>query len=196
MTEPAKGDALIIVDVQLDFLPGGALAVSHGDEVIPVLNGYLEKFERHRLPIFATRDWHPANHCSFQAQGGPWPPHCVAGTPGAAFASQLVLPRGTEIVSKGVLQQAPGYSGFEITGLAWRLRRLACKRVFIGGLATDYCVRATAVDGLREGFAVVVLEDGVRAVDVQPGDGTRALEELAALGAKLEGSRRATDPTV
>jgi nicotinamidase/pyrazinamidase len=192
MTELTKSDALIIVDVQLDFLPGGALAVEHGDEVIPVLNGYLEKFERHRLPVFATRDWHPANHCSFQAQGGPWPPHCVAGSPGAAFASALVFPRGTEIVSKGVLQQAPGYSGFEITGLAWRLRRLACKRLYIGGLATDYCVRATALDALREGLEVIVLEDGVRPVDVQPGDGTRALDELVSQGAKLE--RRARDP--
>jgi nicotinamidase/pyrazinamidase len=184
MTGSGKSDALIVVDVQLDFLPSGALAVPHGDEVIPVLNHYLEAFGRLQLPVFATRDWHPANHCSFQGQGGPWPPHCIAGTPGAGFAAALSFPQSTEIVSKGVLQQAPGYSGFELTGLGWRLRQLACKRLFIGGLATDYCVRATALDALREGFEVLVLEDGIRAVDVEPGDGARALEELEARGAK------------
>jgi nicotinamidase/pyrazinamidase len=178
-------DALIVVDVQRDFLPGGALAVADGDAVVPMLKRYVEEFDRHALPVFATRDWHPPDHCSFRERGGPWPSHCVADTPGAQLPSTLRLPIGTQIISKGILAHADAYSGFEGTGLASRLRALGCKRVFIGGLATDYCVRATALDALKEGFAVVVLEDAVRPVDVQPGDGARALSELVAQGAQL-----------
>jgi nicotinamidase/pyrazinamidase len=185
MTQAAQDDALIIVDVQRDFLPGGALAVPSGDAVIPVLNRYIDVFGQKGLPIFATRDWHPAGHCSFREQGGPWPPHCVAGTRGAEFPSTLQLTLATETVSKGVIPHAQGYSGFELTGLAWRLRSLGRKRLFVGGLATDYCVRATVLDALREGFEVVVLQDGVRSVDVQAGDGVRALEEVRAQGAKI-----------
>jgi nicotinamidase/pyrazinamidase len=181
--ELRKGDALIIVDVQRDFLPGGALPVAGGDAVIPVLNLYLEEFDRHGLPIFATRDWHPPDHCSFRQQGGPWPPHCVAGSPGAELPSTLALPTGTEIISKATRPEADAYSGFEGTELALRLRKLGCRRVFIGGLATDYCVRATAVDALKEGFEVIVLEDAIRPVDARPGDGARALAELLAQGA-------------
>lgn len=180
-----KGDALIIVDVQQDFLPGGALAVTEGDEIIPILNRCAEGFDRHALPVFATRDWHTPDHCSFREQGGPWPPHCVAGSPGAELPAALALPQRSEIIPKGMSAHADAYSGFEGTGLASRLRKLGCKRVFIGGLATDYCVRATAIDALEEGFEVVVLEDAVRAVDAQPGDGARALAELAAKGARV-----------
>jgi nicotinamidase/pyrazinamidase len=178
-------DALIVVDIQQDFLPGGALAVADGDAVVPMLNRYVEEFERHALPVFATRDWHPPDHCSFRERGGPWPSHCVADTPGAQLPATLTLPIGTQIISKGILAQADAYSGFEGTALASRLRALGCKRVFIGGLATDYCVRATALDALKEGFAVVVLQDAVRPVDVQQGDGARALSELVAQGAQL-----------
>lgn len=182
--ELRKGDALIVVDVQRDFLPGGALAVAGGDAVIPVLNHYAEKFDRRGLPVFATRDWHPPDHCSFRQQGGPWPPHCVAGSPGAELPSTLVLPAETEIISKATRSEADAYSGFDGTALASRLRKLGCTRVFVGGLATDYCVRATAVDALKEGFEVVILEDAIRPVDVRPGDGARALAELLAQGAQ------------
>jgi nicotinamidase/pyrazinamidase len=182
---PRPGDALIVVDVQNDFLPGGALAVAQGDAVVPVLNRYLAEFARRDLPIFATRDWHPPAHCSFREQGGLWPPHCIAGTHGAQFAAGLVLPSNARVVSKAVRAQADAYSGFEGTDLAGQLRQSGCRRVFIGGLATDYCVRASTLDALALGFDVVVLEDAVRAVDVQPGDGMRALAEMAARGAHI-----------
>jgi nicotinamidase/pyrazinamidase len=178
---PRRGDALIIVDVQRDFLPGGALAVPDGDAVVGVLNRCAAEFEHLNLPMFATRDWHPGNHCSFRKSGGRWPTHCVAGTPGARWPDALHLPAEARIVSKGVEADAEGYSAFEGTDLAERLRELECTRVFIGGLATDYCVRATALDALREGFEVVLLEDAVRAVDGPAGE--RVLAELAAGGA-------------
>jgi nicotinamidase/pyrazinamidase len=182
--QPGPGDALVVVDVQNDFLPGGALAVPAGDAVVPVLNRYIGEFERRRLPVFATRDWHPPGHCSFREQGGPWPPHCIAGTRGAEFARDLALPASARLVSKAARAEADAYSGFEGTDLASQMRQLQCTRVFIGGLATDYCVRASALDARAEGFEVVVLEDAIRAVDVHPGDGQRALQDLAMRGAR------------
>jgi nicotinamidase/pyrazinamidase len=178
-------DALILVDVQQDFLPGGALGVAHAEAIIPVLNRCIGEFHERGLPIFATRDWHPANHCSFRARGGPWPPHCIAGTSGAEFAEDLHLPREAHIVSKATSAKRDAYSGFEGTDLAAQLRMLGCQRVLIGGLATDYCVRATALDALDRGLEVIVLSDAVRAVDAQPGDGERALGELRTRGALL-----------
>ncbi len=181
--EPRPGDALIVVDVQKDFLPGGSLAVPHGDEVVPVLNRYMEIFRSRGLPVFATRDWHPPEHCSFTEQGGPWPPHCVAGSEGAAFADGLRLPAETVVVSKATTPDKDAYSGFQDTGLAQRLREAGVRRVFVGGLATDYCVLNTVRDALAEGFEVVLLEDAIRAVDVQPGDGERAVKEMLDAGA-------------
>lgn len=183
--EPQRGDALVIVDVQNDFLPGGALAVPHGDEVVPVLNRWIERFTARGLPVVATRDWHPPDHCSFRERGGPWPVHCVAGTEGAAFAPGLRLPADALVISKATEPDREAYSGFEGTDLAARLRGLGVRRLFVGGLATDYCVLSTVRDARREGFDVVLLEDAVRAVDVQPGDGARALEEMRRLGAGL-----------
>jgi nicotinamidase/pyrazinamidase len=180
--QPGSGDALIVVDVQNDFLPQGALAVSEGDAILPVLNRYLDEFERRGLPIFATRDWHPADHCSFHERGGPWPPHCIAGTRGAGFAPDLALPASARIISKATRSDADAYSAFDGTNLAAELRRLQCHRVFIGGLATDYCVRASALDALAYGFEAVVLADAIRAVDVRPGDGRQALLEMARRG--------------
>jgi nicotinamidase/pyrazinamidase len=119
------GDALLVVDVQNDFLPGGSLAVPGGDEVIPVLNHYLATFEAHGLPTFATRDWHPSDHCSFQAQGGPWPVHCVAGTQGADFAPGLQLPSSTSVISKATSSERDACSGFEGTDLDSQLRQYA-----------------------------------------------------------------------
>ena len=182
---PRAGDALVLVDIQNDFLPGGALAVPRGNEVIEPLNRSIREFERYRLPIFATRDWHPGNHCSFRAQGGPWPPHCIARSQGAQFAAQLQLVPDVRIISKATRADADAYSGFQDTDLAQQLRDLGCTRLFIGGLAADYCVRATALDALTAGFEVVVLADAIRAVDVRPGDGERALQEITAQGAQV-----------
>lgn len=179
------GDALVIVDVQRDFLPGGALGVPGGDAVVPVLNRYIARFAACGLPIVCTRDWHPPGHCSFHAHGGPWPPHCVAGTDGAAFAPGLELPADAQRVSKATTAEADAYSGFERTGLADWLHARGARRLFVGGLATDYCVGATVRDGLAAGFAVFVLADAIRAVDVQPGDGERAIAAMRAAGARL-----------
>ena len=180
-----SGDALLLVDIQNDFLPGGALAVAQGDQIIPPLKRLIAEFARLDLTIIATRDWHPPDHCSFRAQGGPWPPHCVAGTLGAQFPAALLLPPGTHIISKATRPEADAYSGFEGTDLLRQLRAAGCTRVYIGGLATDYCVRATALDATAAGLEAIVLTDAVRAVDVQPGDGARALEEMGAHGARL-----------
>lgn len=178
-----KSDALVIVDVQNDFLPGGALAVPRGDEVVPVINGYITLFQGRGLPVIATRDWHPPGHCSFAEQGGPWLSHCVVGTPGARFAPSLALPCDVIIVSKDTEKQQNTYSGFEGADLAGRLQSLGSQRLFIGGLATDYCVLNTVRDALEEGFAVCLLVDAIRAVNVKPDDGRRAEEEMRRLGA-------------
>lgn len=176
-------DALLVVDIQRDFLPGGALGVRDGDQVIPVLNRYIALAQRRGVPVIATRDWHPPDHCSFRARGGPWPVHCVADTPGAAFSPELRLPRDALVVSKATDADQEAYSTFSGTGLAQKLREAGVRRVLIGGLATDYCVRYSARDALAEGFEVLVLDDAVRAVDVEPGDGERAKAEMKAAGA-------------
>jgi nicotinamidase/pyrazinamidase len=178
------GDALIAVDVQNDFLPGGSLAVPEGDAVVPALNRYLAAFAARALPVFATRDWHPPNHCSFKAQGGIWPPHCVAATGGAEFALCLALPQTAVIISKAATPEADAYSGFRGTDLAARLHSGRATRLLIGGLATDYCVLNTVKDALAGGFEVLLLADAIRAVDVKPGDGARALDEMQSLGAR------------
>ncbi len=185
--DPAR-DALVIVDVQNDFCPGGSLAVAGGDHVVPVLNGYAERFAAAGAPIFATRDWYPARSTHVAAWGSTSPPHCVRGTPGAEFHPALVLPPGTEIVSNGTGPDEDAYSAFQArdaTGASFEeaLARRGVRRLFIGGLATDYGVKATALDGLGHGFDVVLLEDAVRAVDVTPGDGARALDEAIEAGA-------------
>ena len=179
------GDALVIVDVQNDFLPGGRLAVPQGDAVVPPLNAWIRQFQQAGLPIVATRDWHPADHCSFQAQGGPWPPHCVADSAGAEFAPGLRLPEDVIIVSKATSPDKDAYSGFEGTDLAERLRNLGVKRLFVGGLATDYCVLNTVLDALKEGFETWVITDAIRAVNVQPDDGDKALERMRKAGARF-----------
>lgn len=183
-TRIRQGDALLIVDVQNDFLPGGSLAVPRGDEVLPALNRYLTFFTAQSLPVYATRDWHPERHCSFRAQGGIWPPHCVAGTRGAEFAAALRLPPAAVIVSKAATAEQDAYSGFQGTGLDAQLRAAGIRRLFIGGLATDYCVLNTVRDALKLGYQVWLLSDAIRAVDVRPGDGQRAEQEMLSLGAQ------------
>jgi nicotinamidase/pyrazinamidase len=179
------GDALIIVDVQNDFLPGGALAVKHGDEVVPALNAYIDLFLTKGLPIIATRDWHPVNHCSFQAQGGPWPPHCLANSHGAQFAAGLRLPPDVTIISKAAAPDKDAYSGFQGTELEAVLRSHGIRRVFVGGLATDYCVLKTVNDAMENRYEAYVLSDAIRAVNVHVDDGRKAEQEMIAKGALL-----------
>ncbi len=181
-----RGDTLIIVDLQNDFLPpDGALAVPRGREVIPVLNHYIELFSAHDLPVFATRDWHPENHCSFKTRRGPWPVHCVINSRGAAFTSDLKMTGGTIVISKPSGEDRETYSAFEGTTLIRHLREKNIRRVFVGGLATDYCVRHTCEDALRCGFKTFYLRDASRAVNVKPDDGAKAEAILSQLGAEL-----------
>jgi nicotinamidase/pyrazinamidase len=179
-----NSDALIIVDVQNDFLPGGSLAVSQGDQAIPLLNRYIDFFVRSGQPVYATRDWHPANHCSFQPYGGIWPAHCVQQSAGAQFAPNLALPAETVIVSKATTPEMDAYSGFEGTDLAGQVRARSIERLFVGGLATDYCVLNTVRDALAQGFRVALLVDAIGAVDVYPADGRKAIDEMTARGAR------------
>jgi len=182
--------ALLIIDVQNDFCPGGALAVPDGDAVVPVLNRAIERFRKEGLPVFASRDWHPAETRHFAAFGGRWPSHCVQDTNGAAFHPRLRLPADTVIVSKGMDPDRDDYAALHGrtsigTPLPELLRARGVRHLYLGGLATDYCVTETALEALRQGFAVTVLSDGVRGVELQPGDSERALTTMAAAGARL-----------
>ncbi len=177
------GDGLLVADVQNDFLPGGALGVQRGDEVVPVLNRYAVAFRARGLPIFASRDWHPPNHCSFREQGGIWPVHCVAGTKGAEFHPNFHLPPSTIVISKATDPKKEAYSAFEGTTLDERLREAGVRRLFVGGLATDYCVLNTVRDAIARGYAGCLLMDGIRAVNLKPDDGRQAEEEMIRLGA-------------
>jgi len=183
--------ALVVVDIQNDFCPGGALPVADGDKVVLVLNKYIQLFRGESAPIIYTRDWHPPDHSSFKAQGGPWPPHCVQGTEGAKFRPDLLPPAEGEIVSKAD-RKDEAYSLFRSTDLAHRLRRLkfrlglrgGIKSLFVGGLATDYCVKETVLDGLKLGFQVYYLEDASKGVNVNPDDSQLAVKEMISKGAK------------
>lgn len=156
-----------------------------GDDIAPMINRYVDIFGVVGSTIVATRDYHPPDHISFRHQGGTWPPHCVRGTEGAKFHSDLDLPKGTMVVSKGVERDREAYSGFDGTGLAEALRERDIETVFILGLATDYCVKSTVLDSIESGFRTVVLTDSVRSVEVEPGDGDRALEDKKRAGAEL-----------
>ena len=181
-------DALLLVDVQNDFCPGGALAVPDGDRIVPIANWYARLFERRGLPVFASRDWHPGETKHFQAGGGPWPPHCVQGTRGAELHPKLSLPVDAVVVSKGMDPEQDSYSAFQAETPAGRLlgeelKARGVERLFVGGLATDYCVRASVLDALQQGLQVFLLEDAVRGIDLQSGDVLRALEEMEEHGA-------------
>jgi nicotinamidase/pyrazinamidase len=180
-----QGDALLIVDVQKDFLPGGRLAVAGGDRVIPAINQAIEHFGRADLPIYASRDWHPPRHCSFAEQGGPWPPHCVAGTPGAEFVENLNLPPDARIISKATDAGADAYSAFDQTTLASRLWAEGIQRLFICGVAAEYCVLCSATDAIQSGFAAVVLGDATAAIEIQAGDREKAIETMRQAGATI-----------
>lgn len=176
--------ALIVVDVQNCFTPGGALAVPEGDRVVPALNAYAEAVAAAGGTVVASQDWHPINHISFRVRGGPWPPHCVQDTEDAELHPDLRLPPEALVVRKGYDPDAEAYSAFDGTDLADLLRRRGARRLLVGGLATDYCVRQTVLDARREGFDVSLLVDAVRPVEVRPGDGERAIAEMQAAGAR------------
>jgi nicotinamidase-related amidase len=173
-----RKDALIVVDVQNDFLPGGTLAVPDGDRVIEPINRISSLF----CYVVATRDWHPREHPHFEPHGGPWPYHCIQETEGAAFARQLDTTRFHKIVSKGMHANSHGYSGFDGTQLERLLRGRGIRRVFVCGLATDYCVKSTAVDAAKRGFETILLTDAAAAVNLDPSDEADALREMAAAG--------------
>ncbi len=177
-------DALIIVDVQRDFCPGGALPVPEGDAVVPVLNEYIKIFNKIGSLIYATRDWHPPNHASFKERGGKWPAHCVQNTQGAEFHLGLNLPVETATISKATDPNKEAYSGFEDTNLKEELENKGVTRVFVGGLATDYCVKNTVLDAVKLGFKTVLLEDAVRGVDLKLGDSEKAVKEMMNAGAR------------
>jgi nicotinamidase/pyrazinamidase len=179
-----ENDALIIVDVQNDFCPGGALAVPESDKVIPVINSLIGRFDK----VFTTQDWHPADHVSFKSRGGIWPPHCVAGTPGAELHPDLKASDAIHIL-KGTERDKEAYSGFHGTDLASRLRRSGVTRIFVGGLATDYCVKNTVLDGRKAGFEVVVVSDAVKGVNVNPHDSEKAISEMSDAGAEIAESK-------
>jgi len=176
-------DALIVVDMQRDFMPGGALPVPEGDKIIPRLNQYTRLFSSLGLPVFFTRDWHPPDHISFKEQGGVWPPHCVQNTEGALFHKDLFIPQDNRfIISKGTSKDFDAYSGFQGTVLDSLLRERGIRRVFVGGVATDYCVKNTVLGAINLGYEAFLLLDGIKGVDVNPGDSERAIEEMLRAG--------------
>jgi nicotinamidase/pyrazinamidase len=182
MTNPKR--ALIVVDVQNDFCPGGALAVAHGDEVVEPLNQVIDEFLERGEPVYKSRDWHPPTTKHFVAYGGTWPVHCVQNTKGAEFHPALRDDPRIKVVSKG-LGDKDCYSAFDETDLASQLHSQTVEEVVVGGLATDYCVKNTVLDALKNGFKVKALKNAMRAVDLQPGDGDLAIEEMRAAGAEI-----------
>ena len=174
MANPLKalraGDALVIVDVQRDFCPGGALAIERGDEVVPVLNRWIAAAEAAQIPIYASRDWHPIRHPSFTELGGKWPPHCIQDSEGARFHDDLELPPSSIIVTKGTRFDRDQNSTFDGTGLTAELRRRGLQRLWVGGLAQDVCVCATVLDARREGFETIVIADATMPVTREGSD--------------------------
>lgn len=186
----ASKKALVVVDVQNDFCPGGSLAVAHGDEVVAPLNKLMREFLDRGEPVYKTRDWHPEKTKHFAAYGGTWPVHCVQNTRGAEFHPDLLDDPRITVISKGFDDRADGYSGFDGTQLGQLLRDEDVEEIWVGGLATDYCVKQTVLDGVREGFKVKALADAMRAVNVQPDDGKKAIEEMRAAGAEIVGDAK------
>jgi len=189
LVSPVPKRALLVVDVQNDFCPGGALAVPRGDEVVEPLNKLIDKFLERGEPVYKTRDWHPPETKHFVAYGGTWPVHCVQNTEGAEFHPALRDDPRIIVVSKG-LGDNDGYSAFDGTNLATELQEQGVEEVVGGGLATDYCVKHTVLDARKHGFKVKALIDAMQAVDLQNGDGERALEEMRAAGAQITSAAR------
>ena len=183
MTSNTK-QALIVVDVQNDFCPGGTLAVPHGDEVVAPLNKLIDEFLDRGDPVYKSRDWHPRTTKHFAAYGGTWPVHCVQDTRGAQFHPALRDDPRIKVISKGE-GDADGYSAFDDTDLGSQLRNAGIQELVVGGLATDYCVKNTVLDAVDRGFKVKAVKDAMRPVELQPGDGERAIEEMRAAGAEI-----------
>jgi nicotinamidase/pyrazinamidase len=182
-------NALLIVDVQLDFCPGGALPIPEGDKLIPILNKYIKFFSRQKLPIFASRDWHSKHTKHFKQFGGNWPEHCVQNTQGAQFHPVLRLPKDTIILSKGMDPDEDSYSAFQAVDsqrneFSTLLQKLGVTSLFIGGLATDYCVKWSVLDALKFGYKVTILRDAVKGVNIKPNDSEVSIEEMLNLGAQ------------
>ncbi len=188
MTEPKDalqpGDALLLVDVQIDFCPGGNLPIAEGDQVVPVLNRWLAAAREKGIPVYASRDWHPSGHMSFAGRGGQWPDHCLQDTPGAAFHPELALPEDTVVISKGVRFDKDQYSAFDETGLAERLRQDGIARVWVGGLALDVCVEATALGGREAGFAVRLIPEASKAITSE--GAARAIAAMREAGVTID----------
>src|SRR5438552_621637 len=186
--------ALLVVDIQNDFCPGGALGVPEGDAIIPRVNRTIGMFVRRGLPVIFTRDWHPWETKHFKGFGGAWPVNCVQGTKGARFHLDLEIPKGAMVLSKGMDPEVDSYSAFQAFTVQGRdlesaLHELGVDELFICGLATDYCVRATALDGVRRGLTIRVLRDAIRGVDVKRGDSENAIKEMRAHGAHFSETR-------
>jgi nicotinamidase/pyrazinamidase len=179
----SNSDALLVTDMQIDFLPGGALPVTNADELILVINSYIKRFKS-TSHVIASRDWHPSNHTSFKEQGGPWPPHCVQNTTGAQFSPDLKLPSETLVISKATDPTREAYSIFDGTTLEDELRKMGVKRLFVAGVATDYCVVNTVLDARKLGLETVVLMDATLGIDVNPGDVDRAVDVIIKSGAQ------------
>jgi len=183
--------ALLIVDVQNDFSPGGSLAVPEGDKVVPALNKYIKIFAQGKLPIFASRDWHPVRTSHFKDFGGVWPVHCLQNSRGAAFHPELKLPTCAMLLYKGMDPQKDSYSAFQAQDLSGEpflkiLKRLKITELWVGGLATDYCVKSSVLDALKNGFKVKLLIDAIKGVDLKPGDSDKAIKAMVKKGAKKE----------
>jgi len=183
-TQMQKGDALLVVDVQNDFCPGGALPVPEGDAVVPILNEWCEAARQENIPVFASRDWHPRHHCSFTDRGGEWPAHCIRDTQGANLHPDLKLPNGAVLINKATEPDRDAYSAFDGTDLAERLRNAGITRLWVGGLAQDVCVKATVLDACKMGFEVRLIADATRPVD-EPA-GRAAMDEMKQAGAIIE----------
>jgi nicotinamidase/pyrazinamidase len=182
--------ALLIVDVQNDFCPGGALGVQNGDRIVPILNRYIERFVQAGMPIFVTRDWHPPRTSHFNTAGGVWPPHCIQGSKGAEFHPDLRISNEAIILSKGTAVDEDSYSAFaaaDTRGVPLQdlLRQRGIERIYVGGLATDYCVKETVLEGLMQGFEVVLLQDAVCGVNLQPKDSARAIDAMVKAGVTI-----------
>jgi nicotinamidase/pyrazinamidase len=182
--------ALLVVDVQKDFCPGGSLAVPEGDRVVPTLNRHISRAVSRHWPVYASRDWHPPVTSHFREYGGEWPPHCVENTGGAAFHDDLRLPSSAVVITKGQDPEHPGYSAFQGhtpdgRSLLDELRDRRVKHLYVGGLATDYCVKHSVLDALKAGFEVTVLGDAIAGVNLRPEDSARAIEEMRAAGAEV-----------
>jgi len=172
----------VVVDFQNDFCPGGVLAVPGADAIIPAVNTYIRMFSSAGLPVVFTRDWHPPDHSSFREHGGPWPAHCVRGTHGAQIHDDIAIPPRAIFIDKGTDRESEGYSGFESTPLEEKLRRLGVRRIFVAGLATDYCVKHTALDALERGFDVVLLLDATKGIGLKDGDIEGSIEQVVKAG--------------